>query len=1000
MAARLMQQSSMCTTVVGPMAPPMMHSGHFTYYALGNSLEFSPIDDILAVVIELQDETEYDPASGNVVGRIGRWTQLVDNFERFCASRHLVLHSGRQLRRTAWQRFTYLHLNCRCEIANTSTKPAGRQKGDKAQTHEVSTHRCVQLLDADCTRIDNETFLLSSMKLLTHVPSDAEQYSRMTQEEEKARIIFFTSQRSKTILKDLLPKMALYYSQEDPEKVQREVKDLVRRCLFAAAESRKKKYKTTKKSELGTWTSGTGAGAGVAAMLLRHPASILDATRSSSSIDFFGNLIDFFGCSYYSSVAIEFSRHDADSTIDFLRHGAKSTIDFYSHGVGSTVKFFGWVAYGSVVIDDFREARRGALRLQIDAGDAVGHQPVAALPGRATRGVYRGPPLPIRRGDAAFGIEDQVCITRPSSTTLFSPVLSEMFWRTVSAPVHIHTLLVGQSPPPPNPLTPRPPHSLSPSSAFDPLCSPIAALHQMAIKEPQPSGRAGIHSFGSKYLIPDGRGGATTRAAILLTGLTILPSLENLTTWQKLRKFSGHHLHRRDWRCKEPSGPDLLRYNPFTVCLFFPEVLLKFSFQDIPPPRYKLSLTNSEKLHQRTTPHIHHVKAAACLCICNLQCPLVQSEWDVTKLRHDGRWRSDQRMHSAAFWRAETHTDLHDFKKQRRNERAGETGDPRLNPPSPSSGTIPTCENPGTTPPGIEPDSPKQEKSYLIGVPGFYTETRADSDTSIQPTYCAAILSDTDEKLPYSATDKQNEQTVLERRAGSKPSKCGSVRSGGPRSDLTSLASPNPRLSSFPGCFQGNPPSPAPFSFAILFSPPLTAVLSDKHRSFHFLYEFLPLFAAVIVYRPLSCIDKARMKIFISFPASSRVGMDDAASPQCTIPAGLQALRMSSAENTFDKILLFCRFSYKTERPKASPSQHGQNTTMEIALCYNFELRENDMGNYEPTTNSHDTMPSCIQFVAGRRLVRMSTFHPAKHYVNTKPSSSNANNAYFSERLL
>ncbi|KAJ8865656.1 hypothetical protein PR048_033176 [Dryococelus australis] len=44
----------------------------------------------------------------------------------------------------------------------------------------------------------------------------------------------------------------------------------------------------------------------------------------------------------------------------------------------------------------------------------------------------------------------------------------------------------------------------------------------------------------------------------------------------------------------------------------------------------------------------------------------------------------------------------------RRNVKAGETGDPRENPPTSGlvRGTIPTRENPGVTPPGIEPGSP------------------------------------------------------------------------------------------------------------------------------------------------------------------------------------------------------------------------------------------------------------------------------------------------------
>ncbi|KAJ8877396.1 hypothetical protein PR048_021850 [Dryococelus australis] len=46
--------------------------------------------------------------------------------------------------------------------------------------------------------------------------------------------------------------------------------------------------------------------------------------------------------------------------------------------------------------------------------------------------------------------------------------------------------------------------------------------------------------------------------------------------------------------------------------------------------------------------------------------------------------------------------------EQRRNARVGETGDPRVNPPTSDVDrhTIPTCENPAATQPGIEPTSP------------------------------------------------------------------------------------------------------------------------------------------------------------------------------------------------------------------------------------------------------------------------------------------------------
>ncbi|KAJ8895461.1 hypothetical protein PR048_000794 [Dryococelus australis] len=53
---------------------------------------------------------------------------------------------------------------------------------------------------------------------------------------------------------------------------------------------------------------------------------------------------------------------------------------------------------------------------------------------------------------------------------------------------------------------------------------------------------------------------------------------------------------------------------------------------------------------------------------------------------------------------------------QRRNERVGETGDPREKPEV-LSGTIPTCKNSGVTRPGIEPDSPWPEASRLTAHP-------------------------------------------------------------------------------------------------------------------------------------------------------------------------------------------------------------------------------------------------------------------------------------------
>ncbi|KAJ8873903.1 hypothetical protein PR048_024739 [Dryococelus australis] len=53
-----------------------------------------------------------------------------------------------------------------------------------------------------------------------------------------------------------------------------------------------------------------------------------------------------------------------------------------------------------------------------------------------------------------------------------------------------------------------------------------------------------------------------------------------------------------------------------------------------------------------------------------------------------------------------------------RNARAGETGDPRESPQvNGNAGTIPSCENPGVTRPGIEPHSPWREASNLTAHP-------------------------------------------------------------------------------------------------------------------------------------------------------------------------------------------------------------------------------------------------------------------------------------------
>ncbi|KAJ8875843.1 hypothetical protein PR048_023745 [Dryococelus australis] len=53
--------------------------------------------------------------------------------------------------------------------------------------------------------------------------------------------------------------------------------------------------------------------------------------------------------------------------------------------------------------------------------------------------------------------------------------------------------------------------------------------------------------------------------------------------------------------------------------------------------------------------------------------------------------------------------------ERRRNSGAGETGDPRR--PAASSATIPTCENRGAAPTGIEPGSPRWEASSLATTP-------------------------------------------------------------------------------------------------------------------------------------------------------------------------------------------------------------------------------------------------------------------------------------------
>ncbi|KAJ8870874.1 hypothetical protein PR048_027175 [Dryococelus australis] len=52
--------------------------------------------------------------------------------------------------------------------------------------------------------------------------------------------------------------------------------------------------------------------------------------------------------------------------------------------------------------------------------------------------------------------------------------------------------------------------------------------------------------------------------------------------------------------------------------------------------------------------------------------------------------------------------------EQRRNAKAGETEDPEKNPrPAESFCTIPSCDYPGATPPGIEPGSPRLEANSL-----------------------------------------------------------------------------------------------------------------------------------------------------------------------------------------------------------------------------------------------------------------------------------------------
>ncbi|KAJ8867732.1 hypothetical protein PR048_031535 [Dryococelus australis] len=80
-------------------------------------------------------------------------------------------------------------------------------------------------------------------------------------------------------------------------------------------------------------------------------------------------------------------------------------------------------------------------------------------------------------------------------------------------------------------------------------------------------------------------------------------------------------------------------------------------------------------------------------------------------------WRAGQVMplipppqHAGEFNSREPSREIEVHLERHRNEVAGETGDPRENPP------IPTCENPVTRP-GIEPGSPWWEASVLIAHP-------------------------------------------------------------------------------------------------------------------------------------------------------------------------------------------------------------------------------------------------------------------------------------------
>ncbi|KAJ8880193.1 hypothetical protein PR048_016659 [Dryococelus australis] len=160
------------------------------------------------------------------------------------------------------------------------------------------------------------------------------------------------------------------------------------------------------------------------------------------------------------------------------------------------------------------------------------------------------------------------------------------------------------------------------------------------------------------------------------------------------------------------------RYIPFTVTSHFPEALTKFYFQDIPPPRANKPLTKAmsemtdfvdnmitqyakcfqggvRRLRGAPTNECERLPRHALLdkplgVVRREHCTPVQS----LALRGDGAL--DARACVA----------LIDPAKQRVLEKTRR--------PTASSGTIPTCENPGVTRPRTEPGSPWLEANSLI----------------------------------------------------------------------------------------------------------------------------------------------------------------------------------------------------------------------------------------------------------------------------------------------